>query len=468
MPTVIGTRITRRMMPLLLGMVAMFSMNGTEALGARVEHGATYVKFLLTGRIGWKVNKSTGGDVCTIASGDECREGERTDQPGGFRYFGSVAVDPRSGDIYVADNGNSRVQELTAEGAFVAAFGWGVNGTKDKDSTATQAERNICTAESGDACEEGVQGTAAGQFSYPGSVTVDPMTGDLYIAEAGLGVGRVDKYTANGQFIWMIGKDVNKTDKGNICTEEEIERSGVNCGAGLEGGLTDTDPYAFRMSLRDGNILAVGGPEDLLYVAGEGRVQEFYPDGVWKREVGVVSVAPVRVVAIAVNDAGYVYVVYERRFEANVIREFDPAGYVVNEFTVYPRQVGANVGIHGLAVNTYGQLAVIGGEEGLVEEVPLGEEPQRYRETYSLVGTVHNDATGVLLSEFTVPIGNDGLTFAGDTGELLVAATDGEEILTYAEIHAASLVSDPAACINGRADEPVTLFDCETHGKIAS
>ena len=159
----------------------------------------------------------------------------------GFEYPRGVAVDndpasPEHGDVYVVDPGNHRVQVLTPSGVFVEMFGWDVNATRDGEPGATQAEKNICTAASKDTCQAGVEGTAAGQLSEaPYGVAVDPASGDVYInerffVEGELGM-RVQKFTAEGQFVLEIGKDVNHTSKTNLCTEEEVEKTGVQCGA---------------------------------------------------------------------------------------------------------------------------------------------------------------------------------------------------------------------------------------------
>src|SRR4051794_36070707 len=37
-----------------------------------------------------------------------------------------LAVDPASGNLYVSNSANRRVEEFTAYGAFVKAWGWGV------------------------------------------------------------------------------------------------------------------------------------------------------------------------------------------------------------------------------------------------------------------------------------------------------------------------------------------------------
>ena len=101
--------------------------------------------------------------------------------PGQFR-FGSgvrgeaagVAVDEATGDVYVVDRGNSRVEEfspVTGSGGvlvgeqFVAAWGWGVADGAD--------EFEVCTA----SCQAGLAGAGKGQLREAGVVAVDNSPG---------------------------------------------------------------------------------------------------------------------------------------------------------------------------------------------------------------------------------------------------------------------------------------------------
>jgi hypothetical protein len=59
---------------------------------------------------------------------------------GEMNHPAGVAASPVSGDVYVADDINARIDEFTAWGEFVRAFGWGVvsSGPDDKPSNARQ------------------------------------------------------------------------------------------------------------------------------------------------------------------------------------------------------------------------------------------------------------------------------------------------------------------------------------------
>src|SRR6185369_6835070 len=67
----------------------------------------------------------------------------------------AVAVDEASGDVYVGDRSGDRVVKFTASGQFLFMVGKNLNKTKAAEGSATQAERNICTAASGDTCGDG-------------------------------------------------------------------------------------------------------------------------------------------------------------------------------------------------------------------------------------------------------------------------------------------------------------------------
>ncbi len=132
-----------------------------------------------------------GGEFGTAGSG-----------PGQFEGPTGVAVNEATGEVYVVDKGNNRVERFSQTGVYEAEF----NG-------------------SGTLAEEG-EPAPAGQFSSPGGIAVDnacslhrpalteattptcgefdPSDGDVYVVDAGNDV--VDKYSAAGSYIGEISK----------------------------------------------------------------------------------------------------------------------------------------------------------------------------------------------------------------------------------------------------------------------
>ncbi len=439
-------------------LIAIIAAVGVSMTVAPEAQSRRSMKLVLASQIGWHVNMTTGGEICAMASEDVCGEGMQSDKGGGFAAVSSVAVSQRTGNIYVVDAVNSRVQELSPTGSFILMFGWDVNATKSRMPSSDQEERNVCTAVSRDICTAGARGPRAGQFNYPASVSVDPLTGDVYVAEVNPGHERVDKFSSSGRFIWMIGGRVNGRTGGNICAEREIEMTSVRCLAGTERLRGSSAHGAFKFSSRNGNEMVAGGPEDLLYVADDRRVQEFTSDGKWKREVTIPSPTATSVVALAVDVAGYLFVVtlpYEFGFVANVVHKLAPSGEEVAEFVIDAREAGATVTIHGLTIDANGLLAVIGGEEGLIE----GDEKGRDLETYMLLGALYDGDSGKRISEFEVPVGNYGIAFNG-SDELYVAATGDKEVLRYSPIPLDGLMTGALLCDGSDEDETSVVLRC--------
>ncbi len=406
--------------------------------------------------IGWKVNRTTGGNVCTVASKDACGLGEAGSAAGAFTYLNSVAIDPNTGNLYVADSANNRVQELSATGTFIAMFGWDVNETEDRRAGATQAARDLCTAASGDTCTAGMAGTAAGQLTYPASIAVAPGSNDLYVLEHAPGDFRVDKYSPEGRFEWTSGKGVNLTTGANLCTEREIERSHARCGPGAENAADSIEPAAFKFGSAYGDLLAVGGPEEKLYVGDEHRVQELAADGGWVGEILLASLSAEEesdVAALALDPSGALYVAYRVIPQAsgvageqvNVIHKFNSEGVQVGEFAVMAQQANATASVNGLALDTASRLAVIGNE--------FGRGPLRR------LGQLYNAAGGSRIAAFSGPSDNDGIAF-NRAGDLYVAATDDQEVAVYAPEPVEALVTSPVACEVASQADPAAALNC--------
>lgn len=105
-----------------------------------------------------------------------------------------VAVDQSTGDIYVVDAGNFRVEKFTSSGEFIFMVGQEVDKTKSELLSSTPAERNICTAASGDVCQPApsherccgpASGVLPGSLANPRYVAVDNSggisSGDFYV-----------------------------------------------------------------------------------------------------------------------------------------------------------------------------------------------------------------------------------------------------------------------------------------------
>jgi DNA-binding beta-propeller fold protein YncE len=82
-----------------------------------------------------------------------------------------MSFPPGTGNVYVTDTGNDRVQYFTSAGAYLGQ--WGTSGT------------------------------AAGQFISPGNLAVHPTTGNIYVTD--YGNPYVQEFTASGAFVRRFG-----------------------------------------------------------------------------------------------------------------------------------------------------------------------------------------------------------------------------------------------------------------------
>jgi hypothetical protein len=77
------------------------------------------------------VDRTTGGNVCTVASGDVCQAGVASSSPGAFARPQAIVVDNsgvfgQQGDVYVGDLDSGLISKFNAEGGVISS--WGDNG----------------------------------------------------------------------------------------------------------------------------------------------------------------------------------------------------------------------------------------------------------------------------------------------------------------------------------------------------
>ena len=98
------------------------------------------------------------------------------------------------GNVWVADTGNNRIVEFNEKGEFVETFGTNVNKTK-VEAAGTEAEKNLCTAASGNVCQAATAGSAAGQLKAPKGIALTS-GGNIWVADTGN--NRIEKFTPGG------------------------------------------------------------------------------------------------------------------------------------------------------------------------------------------------------------------------------------------------------------------------------
>lgn len=130
-----------------------------------------------------------------------------------FNYPVGVALDS-SGNVYVTDSNNNRIQKFTSNGIHVATWkptdynGLWIPMGIDVDAAgnvyvADQQNHRIVKFTSAGQMTPFTYGGDAGPLNFPAGVAVDRRTGDVYVADTSN--ARVVKYDQFGRFVWAWG-----------------------------------------------------------------------------------------------------------------------------------------------------------------------------------------------------------------------------------------------------------------------
>ncbi len=225
----------------------------------RVVASAAVGAFLLTGSSA--VGVSFAGAAVAGFGEEGSGAGQISVNPRG------IAVEQESGDVYVVDTNNSRIDKFGPEGAFLLAWGWAV---ADGSTEALQS----CTTTCFGGLEAPFRGSGTGQLSRAEGIAIDNSLslshGDVYVVDSAN--NRIQKFGPEGEFLLMFGGEVNATTSGNVC------EAGEECKVGVAGG----GPGFFKKLT--GRSIAVDAAGSV-HVGDENRVQQFSPTGALEGEV---------------------------------------------------------------------------------------------------------------------------------------------------------------------------------------
>jgi RHS repeat-associated protein len=184
---------------------------------------------------------------------------EKGEYTGGFGYFGypsGIAVSP-GGDIWATDIVGERVEEFSSTGTLMEVIGYGVSNGEDKFQ--------ICTT----TCRPGIGGSKNGQFEDPRYLTFDGTS--MYVSESGN--SRVQEFNEKAEYVTKFGT------KGSSKTEFKA-------------------PMGIAANPSTGNLYIVD--------SGNHRVKEVTSAGEFVQEYRGALNEPI---GVAVNSLGAVYVV---------------------------------------------------------------------------------------------------------------------------------------------------------------
>ena len=153
---------------------------------------------------------AAGFEICTVAS--ECKAGLASAgnsadnlRNGAMSTPQGVAINQTTGDVYVRDRNNRRVNQYTAAGTFIRSWGWNV------DATLAVTTFEVCPAVN--RCQIGSAGAGDGQFGsgtssrYDGTgIVLHPTSGDVFVVDPGAAANRrVHRFQPDGDFISSFG-----------------------------------------------------------------------------------------------------------------------------------------------------------------------------------------------------------------------------------------------------------------------
>jgi DNA-binding beta-propeller fold protein YncE len=195
-----------------------------------------------------------------------------------FRWPFGVAVDS-SGNVYVADSYNHRIQKFTAEGFILktwGSFGTGEGQFSRLSGVAVDSSGNVYVADSYNHriqkfTSEGVfvktwgsVGSSNGLFNIPAGVAVDS-SGNVYVADSYN--HRIQKFTSEGVFVKTWGSVGTGDSQFSYPLGVAIDNSG-------NVYIADTDNSRIQVFNSDGNLLTKWGS------TGSGDGQFVRPQGI--------------------------------------------------------------------------------------------------------------------------------------------------------------------------------------------
>jgi RHS repeat-associated protein len=281
---------------------------------ARIEKFSSSGTFIQA--MGFGVNKGEGKyEICTTA----CKEGIAGSGKGQFEKPSGVSVNQTTGNVYVTDNGNSRIEEFSSSGTFIRTFG--------------------------------SAGAGAEELSSPTQTTIDS-SGDLWVVD--YGNSRLAEFSSEGKFILAVGWGVSDgKNEAEICT--------TTCETGIAGSGNGQffDPQSVAIS--EGNVYVVD--------RGNNRVQEFSSSGKYLSKFGTKGTGNGEFSApfgIATNPANSDLYVTDK--ENDRVEEFTPSGSFVLTFGSAGSGSGQLTSPKGAAVNSSGEIYVVDSTNDRVEK----------------------------------------------------------------------------------------------------
>ncbi len=228
------------------------SFSGPSGIANDAGNGNLYV----TDQHNCAIREVTPAGVVTTIAGASpasCGNADGTGMGAQFNYPAGIAYDSYDGDLYVTDTLNCEIRRVTAGGAVTTLAG-NVSSCGYLDGTGSSA-----------------------QLDRPSGIAYDPADGDLYIT---------DTYSCEVRRVTTAG--VVTTVAGNgTCVRGTVDGTGTNARFGFPTGIayaasngdlyvTDTHNCAIRQVTTAGVVTTIAGSSTCGFADGSGSAAEFY------------------------------------------------------------------------------------------------------------------------------------------------------------------------------------------------
>ncbi len=255
-------------------------------------------------------------NLCAASSGDTCQKAEAGSGAGQLHGPMSVAVDPVTGEIYVEDFLNHRIDEYSPEGRFLLTFGGKVNAAKVREAEAgkpiTAAEEDLCVA--GESCRSGTVAATgeAGDGAFHkwaiGPILAAGPGGTIYVGDE----DAIEEFDSSGAFTG----EIPLPGAGSVSALAVDAHGNVYLKSTADAGVRELEPSAGAVresstvfDQGSGTVAGIavgGGHVYVLDSAGGDRVLQYGPSGAL-----IAESAPGQIEAsdgLAVSAAGTAYV----------------------------------------------------------------------------------------------------------------------------------------------------------------
>jgi tripartite motif-containing protein 71 len=304
-----------------------------DPTGLDMVHATMYDKF--TGNV--IETKAPGGTAEAVYppayTGAFGSEGTGTGQ---FKRPERVALDA-SGNVWVDDKDNGRVEKFTASGTYLASYG--------------------------------TKGSGNSQFSSAWGIAINTTTGNVYVSDTGN--NRIEELNSSGGFVRTFGTlgtgngqlkapagltidgkgNVWVVDEGNSRVEEFSETGTYSNQFGTVGSGNGQLKAPFDIAIVEGDLYVVD--------TGNNRIEEFSPSGTYLSQFGGTGSAGGQFngpMGIGVNATNGELVISDPG--NNRVEMFTPAGKYLTQFGHYATSGEGFAGPTGVAVSATGEIYV--------------------------------------------------------------------------------------------------------------